>query len=190
MRDRNKRKIVVEIDNLTEAQEIALNDLFATWQQLGSWGSSRWTAFFADGDGDFRPKITINGEKAKFTELVDRKKLWQGDEYRIDFDGVGWALQAIEDRETTCTEDNPDRTKKYHDFGNTRAHGDVCNNCGLPYKESQSYRPPTDWSKPHHFMAPEGWDSPNCPDCGKDYNDPVHLHGGQLGPPETAESAG
>ena len=99
MRDRTKRKIAVEIDNLTEAQEIALNDLFATWVTLGSWGSSRWTAFFADGDGDFRPKVTVNGEKPKTTELIDRDKLWQGDEYRIDFDAIGWALEAKSEKE-------------------------------------------------------------------------------------------
>src|SRR5271167_851602 len=101
MRDRTKRKITVEIDNLTEAQEIALNDLFATWVTLGSWGSSRWTAFFADGDGDFRPKVTVNGEKPKTTELIDRDKLWQGDEYRIDFDAIGWALEAKDEKEST-----------------------------------------------------------------------------------------
>lgn len=99
MRDRMKRKITIEIDNLTEAQEIALNDLFATWQQLGSWGSSRDTTFFADGDGDFRPKITINGEKPKFTELIDRDRLWTDDNYRIDFDWIGWALEAKSEKE-------------------------------------------------------------------------------------------
>jgi hypothetical protein len=153
MRDRTKRTLTITMENLTEAQEIALNDLFATWQQLGSWGSSRDTTFFADGDGDFRPKITINGAKPKFTELIDRDRLWTGDHYRIDFDWIGWALAAIEERE------NPPK----------------------PYVPT-----PVDWSKPHHFMAPEGWNSSNCPDCGKDYNDPIHLHGGQLGPPETA----
>src|SRR5271168_353054 len=99
MRDRTKRKITVEIDNLTEAQEIALNDLFFTWMQLGSWGSSRWTAFFADGDGDFRPQITINGEKPKATDLIAREDLWDGDEYRLDFDGIGWALEAKSEKE-------------------------------------------------------------------------------------------
>jgi hypothetical protein len=108
MRDRSKRKIVVEIDNITEAQEIALNDLFATWQSLGSMGSSRWTAFYADGDGDFRPKITINGEKPKFTDLLKDRSTWQGDSiighsfasgdaYAIDFDWIGWKLQEKED---------------------------------------------------------------------------------------------
>jgi hypothetical protein len=105
MRDRTTRKITVEIDNLTEAQEIALNDLFATWQQLGSWGSSRDTTFFADGDGDFRPKILINGEKPKFTDLLPRDKMWvEGDHgaYRIDFDWIGWKLQEKDDKERMC----------------------------------------------------------------------------------------
>lgn len=103
-----KRKIVVEIDNLTEAQEVALNDLFATWQQLGGNGSSRWTAFYADGDGDFRPKITINGEKPKFTDLLPREQFWSedqtialkfymGDAYKIDFDWIGWKLSEKEE---------------------------------------------------------------------------------------------
>ena len=109
MRDRTKRTLTVVFENITEAQEIALNDLFATWQSLGSVGSSRWTAFYADGDGDFRPKITVNGEKAKFTELIDRKDMWakdetvasyflRGDAYFIDFDWVGWKLQEAEDK--------------------------------------------------------------------------------------------
>jgi len=105
MRDRTKRTLNIVIENVTEAQEIALNDLFATWQSLGSMGSSRWTAFFADGDGDFRPKITINGEKAKFTDLIDRKQMWKSDSivagsfesgddaYKIDFDWIGWKLE-------------------------------------------------------------------------------------------------
>lgn len=107
MRDRMKRKLTIEIDNLTEAQEIALNDLLATWQQLGGNGSSRWTAFFADGDGDFRPKITINGEQPKFTELIPREQFWgedktvamqfyMGDAYKIDFDWIGGKLQEKE----------------------------------------------------------------------------------------------
>jgi hypothetical protein len=111
VRDRTKRTLTVVIENVTEAQEIALNDLFATWQSLGGLGSSRWTAFYADGDGDFRPKITVNGEKAKFTDLLPRKLMWESDSvvagsferndnaYKIDFDWVGWKLQEKEDAE-------------------------------------------------------------------------------------------
>ena len=109
-RDRSRRKITIEIDNLTEAQEIALNDLFATWQGLGGIGSSRWTAFFADGDGDFRPKIKINGLDPKLTDLLEKRQelCWgrdndiaiayaRGGSYKIDYDWIGWALQAKED---------------------------------------------------------------------------------------------
>jgi hypothetical protein len=111
MRDRTKRTLTITMENLTEAQEIALNDLFATWQQLGSWGSSRWTAFYADGDGDFRPKITINGEKPKFTDLIPREQFWDkdeviamrfyegGDAYKVDFDWIGWKLQEKEEKD-------------------------------------------------------------------------------------------
>lgn len=113
MRDRTKRTLTVVIENVTEAQEIALNDLFATWQSLGGLGASRWTAFYADGDGDFRPKITVNGEKAKFTDLIERKQMWEPDSivagsferdkgaYRIDFDWIGGKLQEKEDESKT-----------------------------------------------------------------------------------------
>lgn len=114
-RDRSKHKLTIEIDNLSEAQVIALNDLLATWRSLGGSGASRWTAFYADGDGDFHPQITINGEQPKFTDLIDRKKrCWGGDEvvarrfltgdaYKIDYDWIGWALQAKEDAEKSAT---------------------------------------------------------------------------------------
>jgi hypothetical protein len=114
MRDRTKRTLTVTIENVTEAQEIALNDLFATWQMLGGLGSSRWTAFYADGDGDFRPKITVNGEKAKFTDLLDRKQMWnpdsivaasfERDAYKIDFDWIGWKLQEREENGSRDTQ--------------------------------------------------------------------------------------
>ena len=67
----------IEINNLTKAQEIALEDMFATWVQLGNVGCSRWTAFFSDGDGNFRPKITVDGHKAEKTELIDTLKKWR-----------------------------------------------------------------------------------------------------------------
>lgn len=82
------KNITVQINNITEAQAIALEDMFATWVYLGNIGGSRWTAFFADGDGNFRPKITIDGLKPQFTDLIDRDKLWETDEYRIDFDSI------------------------------------------------------------------------------------------------------
>lgn len=88
-----KYTLDISISDITEAQKIALEDLFATWVQLGKLGSSRWTAFFADGDGNFRPIITINGQTPQHTTLLSKKEVWKGDEYRIDFDAIAWKLK-------------------------------------------------------------------------------------------------
>ncbi len=84
--------MIIEITNLTEAQKIAIEDMMHTWTALGNLGASRWTAFFADGDGDFRPKITIDGENPKSTNIISNDSKWQGDEYRMDYDAIAWKL--------------------------------------------------------------------------------------------------
>ena len=91
---RRRPKTIIEIEGLTEAQEIAIEDMLKTWESLGGMGSSRWTSFYADGDGNFRPKIKINGKKPQYTTLLNRKNLWENDEYRIDFDTIAWALRG------------------------------------------------------------------------------------------------
>lgn len=62
-------KISIEIDNLKEYHAKAIEAMLATWQYLGAVGSSRNVLFFADGDGDFRPKITVNGKKPEFAKF-------------------------------------------------------------------------------------------------------------------------
>ena len=91
------KTINVKISNITEAQAIALEDMFSTWIYLGNIGSSKWTCFFADGDGNFRPKIEVDGNEAQFapTKIISneiRKTLWNNDEYRIDFDYIASKL--------------------------------------------------------------------------------------------------
>lgn len=93
-------KMTIEIDNLTEAQAIAIEDMMATWVVLGDLGGSRWTSFYADGDGNFRPKVNVNGKEAKFasTDLIseeERSEIWKGKEYRIDFDKIAWKLRGL-----------------------------------------------------------------------------------------------
>lgn len=96
-----KRAIDIRIENITEAQAIAIESLLATWQSLGGLGASRWTAFYADGDGNFRPRITVDGRKAEHTTLMSREELWKNehghsDEYRIDYDVIAWRLRQNE----------------------------------------------------------------------------------------------
>lgn len=72
-------KIEIEIEGLTEAQEIAIKDFLYEWMRLGKIGGSRWTAFYADGDGDFRPKIKINNKEIEPSaiRLINYRKQWK-----------------------------------------------------------------------------------------------------------------
>jgi hypothetical protein len=103
-------KMVIEIDNLTKAQKLAIEDMLAAWVALGNMGSSRWTAFYADGDGNFHPKVTVDGHKAEQCKLTDPKERWREgafttrtggaistDFYMMDFDEIAWALRKDEE---------------------------------------------------------------------------------------------
>ena len=86
----------IEITNLKPAQRMAIEDMLATWARLGGLGASRWTAFYADGDGDFRPRVTVNGQPAVQCVLITEEERWpngSGGEYRIDYDRIAWRLR-------------------------------------------------------------------------------------------------
>jgi hypothetical protein len=100
----NKVSITVDIENITPAQVEALQDMFRTWEVLGGMGSSRWTAFYADGDGNFRPKIKVNGKPVLYSKYVETTDTWRKDKliaqafehgsaYAIDFDWVAWKMR-------------------------------------------------------------------------------------------------
>jgi hypothetical protein len=95
---KERREITIEIVNITEAQELAIRDFLAAWGYLGGVGSSRWTSFYADGDGDFRPKILVNGEKPQqYGSKSEIENRWRSDEYRIDFDEISGSLRESRD---------------------------------------------------------------------------------------------
>lgn len=91
-------KLTIEIDNLTEAQAIAIEDLMNRWYTNGEMGHSEWTGFYSDGDGNFRPEIKVNGHKPKETNIISYEKkenieLYNGIlPYGIDFDWLAWAI--------------------------------------------------------------------------------------------------
>lgn len=91
--------MTIEIDGITDAQYLAIRDLMHIWGWCGGVGASRWTAFFADGDGNFRPKILVDGEKPRACPLgIPIKDRWKskpdlhGEIYVLDFDQIAWAL--------------------------------------------------------------------------------------------------
>jgi len=88
--------ITIKITNITDAQAIAIESQLYIWEYLGGIGSSRWTSFFADGDGDFHPKIEVNGKKPQHTELIGKEGLWSSSGYKIDYDAVSWRLRELE----------------------------------------------------------------------------------------------
>jgi hypothetical protein len=89
--------ITVRFDNLTPAQAEAIESLFSVWVALGGVGSSRWTAFFADGDGNFHPRVSVNGKPAEHSRHVTESECWRGSEYRMDYDRIAWRLRRAAD---------------------------------------------------------------------------------------------
>lgn len=94
----NKRthSLTIDITNLTEAQSIALKEMFLQMEMLGGQGGSRWVCFYADGDGDFKPKFEANGEKIKSTEFLTGEEMWKNGECRIDYDRIAWKLGKLD----------------------------------------------------------------------------------------------
>lgn len=56
-------KLTIEIDNLTEAQAIAIEDYLATWSFIKEKNMTLWTSFLVDCVGGFKPEITVNGKE-------------------------------------------------------------------------------------------------------------------------------
>ena len=111
-------KITIEIDNITEAQRQAIEDMMALWQHLGEQGGSRWTAFFSDGNGGFCPEITVDGKPAeRFTADIGVR--WGQvafltsdghtleEMYLMDYDRVDRAIKAAETCQDASFFDDP-----------------------------------------------------------------------------------
>jgi len=69
MEKKSKYSLKIKIDNLTLGQAIAIEDMLSIWVILNKAGGSDWVAFYADGGGDFHPKISVNNKRPKTTEL-------------------------------------------------------------------------------------------------------------------------
>jgi hypothetical protein len=81
----------VEISNIRPHHAIALKQFLKHLHYAGAVGTSRHYAFFADGDGDFRPKINIESN-IELPEIEDQmefpeKEIWA---HRISPYGKLW----------------------------------------------------------------------------------------------------
>jgi hypothetical protein len=100
----------VKIYGLSTAQRIAIEQLFFTWTMLGKVGASRWTAFFADGDGNFHPDIRCGElfyKQCRQSDLLssnEHKTMWHElddkEIYCVDFDQIAWKLYKTKEQTT------------------------------------------------------------------------------------------
>ncbi len=91
-----KIKMRVEME-VTISQALALQAMFEYWNHLSSLGSSRYVAFYVDGDGNFRPacKVLFSEDIPSLTsDMAEQAVVGDNDGNRTyDFDAIAWGLQ-------------------------------------------------------------------------------------------------
>lgn len=104
--EKKYQKMVITLENVDQAQAIALKKMFQYMEYLGQVGSSRWCSFMADGDGDFRPKVSFEypeelPEVKEITGIVEwddennkiTKRIQTSErDFIIDFDSIAWEI--------------------------------------------------------------------------------------------------
>jgi hypothetical protein len=106
MIDRNPQKMVITLENVAPADAIALKKMFEYMHSLGNVGSSRWCSFYADGDGSFNPKVSIEYpielpevkeidgvvKYNKETKKLDGSPIHSDGDFAIDSDAIAWKI--------------------------------------------------------------------------------------------------
>lgn len=75
MVDEIRGSVRITISNIDDVQAVELIRMLWLMEQCGRIGASRWLAFYADGDGAFRPQISVNDESVYTVMLPDRTRL-------------------------------------------------------------------------------------------------------------------
>lgn len=76
--------MVIEIDGLTQAQELAIHDLLSMFASLSENKASRWISFYVDGAGDFRPQIKVNDGPPMRCAITGAEQQWVHVYFRQD----------------------------------------------------------------------------------------------------------
>lgn len=71
----------LKISNLKKEQAVALINMFQEMEKFGYSGHSAYIGFFADGDGDFHPKVSHNLRMSdeKLTSYTEKTKIYEKD---------------------------------------------------------------------------------------------------------------
>ena len=95
-------KMTVDME-VTVPQALALQAMFEHWNRLSSMGSSRYIAFFVDGDGNFHPhcQIKFSEEVPELTDVLRDRAMGNKvlAEVGFDFDPIAWSLRKSNTQE-------------------------------------------------------------------------------------------
>jgi len=107
-----KEKLNISIENINKEHKKAIEIFFEVMQNLGDIGGSQWLSFYSDGDGNFRPKITLNGKNAEdIKEDIDLKQFWTNEGFEIDFDSL---YGQLKDASVRLRDHRPETSYKLH----------------------------------------------------------------------------
>ena len=93
MNEQKYHTLKITLERISLPQAIALKKILEFMDYLGNIGSSRWVAFYADGDGDFRPDLKEFNYPLPIPETKKDVKEMTGTFYGIDFDSIAWELE-------------------------------------------------------------------------------------------------
>jgi len=65
--------------------------MFGYMQYLGNIGSSRYCAFYADGDGSFHPKVSFD-YPIELPEVSKITGVKEDNSFKIDSDSIAWEV--------------------------------------------------------------------------------------------------
>jgi hypothetical protein len=84
-------KMTVTMD-VTIPQALALQAFFEYWNELSKKGSSRFVAFYVDGDGNFKPnaEVSFSDPVPELTDELRKLALFRPNHF--DFDAISWQL--------------------------------------------------------------------------------------------------
>lgn len=79
MKDKKKITLKLKISNISREQAIALVNMLQEMEKFGYSGHSAYVGFFADGDGDFHPKVahSLHMTKDKLDSYVEKTKIYE-----------------------------------------------------------------------------------------------------------------
>lgn len=102
MASEHDTKVTLTFEGVTRAQAIALHAAANKMAYLAGIGSSRYVAFFADGDGNFRPLVNCDIDPDPYEGMTDDQRQTlrakalvkhDGTTHYFDFDPVAWAMR-------------------------------------------------------------------------------------------------